>query len=30
MKEWVSLDPARQNGWLELAIEALEFVGSKR
>jgi hypothetical protein len=28
MKEWVSLDPARQDGWLDLATEALEFVRS--
>jgi TfoX/Sxy family transcriptional regulator of competence genes len=30
MKEWVSLEPARQQNWLELATEALEFVGSRR
>ena len=30
MKEWVSLEPARQDSWLELASEALDFVGSKR
>ena len=30
MKEWVSLDPARQDSWLELAAEAMEFVGSMR
>jgi hypothetical protein len=30
MKEWVSLEPARQDGWLALATEALEFVGSTR
>jgi hypothetical protein len=29
MKEWVSLGPERQAGWLELASEALEFVASK-
>jgi hypothetical protein len=28
MKEWVSLDPARQDNWLGLATEALEFVRS--
>lgn len=27
MKEWVSLDPKRQDHWLDLAKEALEFVG---
>jgi len=30
MKEWVSLDATRQESWLELATEALEFVGAKR
>jgi hypothetical protein len=30
MKEWVSLEPARQNAWLVLATEALEFVGLMR
>ena len=30
MKEWVSLEPARQDHWLMLATEALEFVGSTR
>jgi hypothetical protein len=30
MKEWVSLDPERQDRWLDLATEALEFVRSKR
>jgi hypothetical protein len=30
MKEWVSLDPGRQDRWLVLATEALEFVGSRR
>jgi hypothetical protein len=30
MKEWVSLDPMRQEGWLDLATEAMDFVGSKR
>ena len=28
MKEWVSLDPKHQDGWLELATEARAFVGS--
>jgi hypothetical protein len=30
MKEWVSLDPAKQGDWLDLATEALEFVGWSR
>ena len=30
MKEWISLDPARQGSWLDLAAEALEFVSSQR
>ena len=30
MKEWVSLDPARQDSWLDLAAEAMEFVSSTR
>lgn len=30
MKDWVSLELARQDRWLMLATEALEFVGSKR
>lgn len=30
MKEWVSLDAARENDWVVLAAEALEFVGSTR
>jgi hypothetical protein len=30
MKEWVSLGAAMQDGWLDLAAEALEFVGSSR
>ena len=29
LKEWVSLDPERQEDWLELATEALAFVSSK-
>jgi hypothetical protein len=29
MKEWVSLPPERQDDWLDLATEALSFVGSK-
>jgi len=27
MKEWVSFDAAKQDDWLVLATEALEFVG---
>ena len=30
MKEWVSLDPGSEQGWLALAREAMGFVGSKR
>jgi hypothetical protein len=30
MKEWISLEPTQQAGWLALASEALEFVASKR
>jgi hypothetical protein len=30
MKEWISLDPERQTGWLDLASEALQFVASTR
>jgi hypothetical protein len=30
MKEWVGLEPARQDDWLDLATEALEFVRSRR
>ena len=29
MREWVSMDPTRQDRWLELATESLEFVGSR-
>jgi hypothetical protein len=29
MKEWVSLEPGRQDNWLDLATEALKFVGEK-
>jgi hypothetical protein len=28
--EWVSLDPATQDRWLDLATEALDFVGLSR
>ena len=30
MNEWVSLDPARQGAWLELAAEAMDYVSSIR
>jgi hypothetical protein len=30
MKEWVSLEPGQRDDWLDLATEALEFVGSPR
>jgi TfoX/Sxy family transcriptional regulator of competence genes len=30
MKEWFTLAPASEVGWLSLAREALEFVASKR
>jgi len=30
LKEWVSLEPGRQDNWLGLATEALKFVGSRR
>ena len=30
MREWVSLDPAKQDRWLALATEAMEFVRSVR
>ena len=29
MKEWIGLAPEHQDDWLDLAIEALSFVGSK-
>lgn len=29
MKEWLSLDPRSSESWLSLALEAMEFVGSK-
>jgi len=29
MKEWISLAPQHRDDWLELATEALSFVGSK-
>ena len=30
LKEWIALDPDRQDDWLHLATEALEFVSGKR
>jgi len=30
MKEWISLEPTSEEGWLPLAREAMEFVASKR
>ena len=30
MKEWVTVEPTSQEGWLPLAREAMEFVASKR
>jgi MFS family permease len=30
MKEWVSVEPTSEEGWLSLAREAMEFVASKR
>jgi TfoX/Sxy family transcriptional regulator of competence genes len=30
MKEWVTIEPTSEEGWLPLAREALEFVASKR
>jgi hypothetical protein len=29
MKEWVCVEPTSEEGWLPLAREAMEFVGSK-
>jgi hypothetical protein len=29
MKEWISLDPVSQDRWIDLATEAMEFVGSR-
>jgi TfoX/Sxy family transcriptional regulator of competence genes len=29
MREWVGLEPERQDDWLDLATEALEFVRSR-
>jgi hypothetical protein len=29
MKEWLSLNPSSQKNWLDLAKEALAFVGTK-
>jgi hypothetical protein len=30
MKEWISVQPASEEGWLDLAREAMEFVASRR
>lgn len=30
MKEWATIAPSSGDGWLALASEALEFVGSRR
>ncbi len=30
MREWVTVDPTSAEGWLSLAGEAMEFVGSTR
>jgi hypothetical protein len=30
MREWVSVEPTSEEGWLPLAREAMEFVASKR
>jgi hypothetical protein len=30
MKEWVSVEPSSEEGWLPLAREAMEFVASQR
>lgn len=30
MAEWLVLDPASRQGWLPLAAEAMQYVGSKR
>lgn len=30
MKEWLAVGPALAGDWLQLAKEAIEFVGSKR
>jgi hypothetical protein len=29
MKEWLSLEPRSQDRWIDLATEAMEFVGSR-
>jgi TfoX/Sxy family transcriptional regulator of competence genes len=30
MKEWVTLEPTSEEGWLHLSREAMEFVASQR
>ncbi len=30
MKEWVSVEPTSEEGWLNLSREAMEFVASQR
>ena len=30
MKEWVTIKPTSEEGWLELSREAMEFVASQR
>ena len=30
MKEWLTVEPTSEEGWLPLAREAMEFVASKR
>ncbi len=30
MKEWVTVEPTSEEGWLSLAREAMEFVASQR
>jgi TfoX/Sxy family transcriptional regulator of competence genes len=30
MKEWLTVEPTSEEGWLPLAKEAMEFVASKR
>ena len=30
MKEWITIEPTSEEGWLELSREAMEFVASQR
>jgi hypothetical protein len=30
MKEWLTVEPTSEEGWLNLSREAMEFVASKR